>query len=115
MAIGRIHAVAIIIVQQNILLGQGVMIRRYKLRINAQARIAISLRDVAKDLVVSLVLLQNVEDMLENRRLADAQRHWYRRLAVLRHLLRLAYLPDAPILMDLRGIFAERFGCWNRN
>src|SRR5438034_8346554 len=56
MPIRRVDAVAIKVVEQHKSLGQGVVIGRNKLRINTEAGIAISLRHVAKHLVVSFVL-----------------------------------------------------------
>ena len=47
---------------------------------NAERRVAIAFLDVTEDLVVSPVLLDDIDDVLEHAWLADALRHRTRRL-----------------------------------
>src|SRR5207249_3241361 len=114
-AIGREDAIAIIIVEQNVLLRQGVMVGRNKLRVNAEAGIAVSLWKIAENLVVGFVFLQNVKDMLENGRLSGSQGHRHMQSADLSWLLRLPDLADTTVLVHLGGEFAQRLCCRDRN
>ena len=76
MAIGRIDAIAIEVVEQDVLPRQGMMVGGDELRVDAQAGIAVALGHVPEHLVVGLVLLEDVKHVLENGRLAGMHRHW---------------------------------------
>ena len=74
-SVGAQHPGAIEVVQQGKLPGQGVLVGRHFFSKHHQPRIAIALLHVAKNLIVSAVLLDDVEDVLEQRRLAVAYGH----------------------------------------
>ena len=68
MAIGADLAVDVEVVEQHELPGQGVMVGRHLLGKEAQVRLAVALRHVAEDLVVGAVLLDDVDAVLDRRR-----------------------------------------------
>ena len=74
MAVGRDVPVAVQVVQQHELLGQLVMVGRHVAAEHHQRRVAVAPGQVAEDLVVGAVLLDDVEDVLDRRR---ARRPWW--------------------------------------
>ena len=74
-AVGADFAVNIEIVQEHELPGQGVMIGRDPLGKNAKRRIAVALADIAEDLVVGPVFLDDIDAMLDRAGLADFGRY----------------------------------------
>ena len=74
-AVGRDVAVAIEVVEQHELLGQLVMVGRDVAAEHHQRRVAVAARHVAEDLVVGPILLDDVEHVLDRRRLADLGRN----------------------------------------
>ena len=75
MAIGRIHAVAIPIVEKYVLLRQGMVVGRNLPGKDAKRRVAVALRQVAQHLVVGPVLLDDVHHVFEYGWLAQLLRH----------------------------------------
>ena len=73
-------AVAVEVVQKHELLRQCVLIRRHLAPEEHQFRVAIALWEVAENLVVSAVLFENVNYVLDRARLADALGNRARRL-----------------------------------
>ena len=67
MAVGRVDAVAVKVVEQDELPGQGMMVGRDKLRINAQTGIAVPLWEVSEHLIVGFVLLEDIEHIVRVR------------------------------------------------
>ena len=72
---------AIGVVEQHELAHHLVLVRRDLLAEDAEVRVAVALLHIAEDLVVGAVLLDDVDDVLEDARLADALGHGTRRLA----------------------------------
>ena len=66
-AVGAHFAVAVEVVEQHELLGDGVVVGRDLAAEQAQARVAVALGDIAEDLVVGAVLLDDVDDVLDGR------------------------------------------------
>ncbi len=66
MAIGGDHAVAIKVVQKNELLGQRVQVGGRLASEDAKLRVAVALADVAENLIVGAVFLDDVDDVLED-------------------------------------------------
>ena len=71
-AVGALDAATIGVVQEGELADQSVLIRRDAFPENAKAGVAIAGGHVTQYLVVGAVLLDNVNDVLENTRFADA-------------------------------------------
>ena len=65
MAVGADFGIRVEIVQQHELAGEPVQVGRDALREQAQLRIAVALRQVAQDLVVGAVLLDDVEAVFD--------------------------------------------------
>ena len=74
-AIGADFALDVEVVEQHKFARQLVMIRRDALRENAERRIAIAFRHVTQHLIVSAVLLDNVENVFNGRLLAHLPRN----------------------------------------
>ena len=74
-AVGRHDAVAVVVVEQHEALGQRVLVGRHLAPEDAQARVAVGLREVAEDLVVGAVLLEHVDDVLDRRGFANLAWH----------------------------------------
>jgi hypothetical protein len=106
MAVRGIHAVAIKVVEQHILLRQRMMIGRNESRINAELGVAIALRKVAKHLIVGLVFFEDINDVLKYGGFARSPRDRDGDLARQRRLLGLFNLWDAAVLERLGGVFA---------
>ena len=70
MAVGRDVAVAVEVVEQHELLGQLVMVGRHLAAEHDQRRIAVAARQVAEDLIVGAILLDDVDDVLDRRGIA---------------------------------------------
>ena len=70
-AVGADLALDVEVVQQHELAGQGVVVGRDRLGKQAEVRIAVAFLHVAEDLVVGAVFLDDVDDVLDRRRLAD--------------------------------------------
>ena len=70
-AVGADLAVDVEVVEQHELAGQGVMVGRDRLGEQAEVRVAVAFGHVAEDLVVGAVLLDDVDDILDRRRVAD--------------------------------------------
>ena len=75
-SIGADFAVHVEIVQEHELARQRVVIGRHALGEKAKLRLAVALGNVAENLVVGAVLLDDVDDVLDRRRVADAAREW---------------------------------------
>ena len=73
--VGRDVAVAIQVVEQHELFGQLVMVGRDLAAEHHQRRIAVAARHVAEDLIVGAILLDDVQHILDRRRLADLGRN----------------------------------------
>ena len=71
MAVGADLALDVKVVQEHELAGQGVVVGRDGLGEQADVRIAVAFFHVAEDLVVGAVFLDDVDDVLDRRRLAD--------------------------------------------
>ena len=63
MAIGRDFALHIEIIKQHEVIGQGVQVGRDIFRENAKLRVAVAFFDIAENLVVCPVLLDNINAM----------------------------------------------------
>ena len=74
-AVGRKHARTIEVVEQDKLLRQGMLVRCDRARKQHQRRVAVALGHVAENLVIGSVFLDDVDDMLDRRRLAMALGH----------------------------------------
>ena len=74
-AVGRHHAVAVVVVQQDKLLGQGVVVGRDPPTVVAELRVAVALGKVAEDLVVGAIFLDDIDDVLDGGGLAGMLRH----------------------------------------
>ena len=70
----RLIAGTVVVVEQRELLGQRVVIRRDVASELHERRIAVALRHVAEHLIVGAVLLDDVEDVLDRRPLAEMHR-----------------------------------------
>lgn len=92
MAVGRVRAAVIEVVQQHELLGERVLVGRHLAPELHQVRITVALRQRAQHLIVSPVFLDDVEHVLEQRRLAQLLRDRHR-LRMLTLLLMLAAPP----------------------
>ena len=68
MTIGAFAAGAVSVIEQGELMNQLVLIRRDLFAENAEGRVAVALRDVAKDLVVAAVFLDNIYDVINGAR-----------------------------------------------
>ncbi|KDN82231.1 hypothetical protein KCH_59400 [Kitasatospora cheerisanensis KCTC 2395] len=73
-ALGGVGADVVRVVVQAELPGQRVLVGRHVLAELGQRRVAVALRQVAEDLVVGAVLLDDQEDVLDRRRVADPVR-----------------------------------------
>jgi hypothetical protein len=73
--VGAEDAAAISVVKEDEFADELVLVRRHLFAEDAQGRVAVSRSDVAEDLVVGPVFLDDVNDMLEDARLADALGH----------------------------------------
>ncbi len=71
MAVGRDVSVAVEVVEQHELLGQLVVVGRHVAPEHHQRRVAVASGHVAEDLVVGAILLDDVEHVLDRRRVAD--------------------------------------------
>ena len=69
--VGADLALDVEVVEQHELAGQGVVVGRDRLGEQADARLAVALGHVAEDLVVGAVLLDDVDDVLDRRGVAD--------------------------------------------
>ena len=78
--VGAENAGAIGVVEQHEIARELVLVGRDPLAEDAECGVAVALGDVAEDLVVGAVLLDDVDDVLEDARLADALRHRARRV-----------------------------------
>ena len=67
MAIDADFAIAVEVIEDDILLGQGVLIRRDLFAEDGQLRIAVGVWQVAELLIVGPVLLDDVDDVLDRR------------------------------------------------
>ena len=70
MPVGAQDAAAIEVVEQRELAGQGVQVRRDLLSEHHQLGLSPALFDIAEDLIVGAVFLDDVDDVLEDARLA---------------------------------------------
>ena len=73
-AVGRDVAVAVEVVEEDELLGQLVVVGRHLAPEHHQRRVAVAPGHVAEDLVVRAILLDDVEHMLDRRRVAHLGR-----------------------------------------
>ena len=74
-AIGRIHPIAVIVVEQRKAFREGMVVGRDLARKVAELRFAVALAHIAEDLVECPVLLDDIDDVLDDGRLADFG--WY--------------------------------------
>ena len=74
-AVGAEDRAAIGVVEEDELADELVLVGRHLLAEDAQGRVAVAFGDVAEDLVVGAVLLDDVDHVLEDARLADALGH----------------------------------------
>ena len=72
MAVGAQNAAAIGIIEQDEIANQLVLIRGDSLAKNAEGWIAFALREIAQDLVVSAIFFDDVDDVRDRARFADA-------------------------------------------
>ena len=77
-ALGGVRADVVGVVVEAELAGQRVLVRRHLLAELREARVAVALGHVAVDLVVGPVLLDQQEDVLDGRRVADPPRDGHR-------------------------------------
>src|SRR5262249_50589023 len=68
------HAAVVEVVEQRERVGQAVLVRRHGRPIRVVRRAAVALRQITEDLVVGAVLLDDQEDVLDRRRLAELVR-----------------------------------------
>ena len=113
-AVGAQNAAAVGVVEKSELADELVLVGGDLLAEDAQGGIAVPRGDVAQDLVVGPVLLDDVDDVLENARLSDPLGDGPGRLAGARLGQGLGYPPAAVILLDDPGQLPEvllpRFG-----
>ena len=74
-AVGGEDAVAVEVVQQRELLSECVMVRRHRPAEDTEPRVPVAARQIAEKLVVGPVLLDDVDHVLENGRLAGPLRY----------------------------------------
>src|SRR2546423_372801 len=84
-------------------------------RINAQAAVAVALREITENLIVSFVFFEDVEDVLKNGRFAHPRRHGHGQFARLRRLTGLFDLADAAVFAGLSGVLIESLQGRNGN
>jgi len=73
MAVGADLAVDVEVVQKNEVAGEGVVIRRDRFRKEAKVRLAVPFPDIAEDLVVGAVLLNDLHDVADPRPVAEPE------------------------------------------
>src|SRR4051794_28036712 len=104
MAVRREHAAAIEVVKKDELPGQGVVVGGNLLAKQQQVRIAVALLDVAKDLIVGAILLDDVHHVLEDGFLAMAMGYRDRNGIVARSAKTGQAVGNAIVLLDLLGV-----------
>ena len=70
MAVGREDAAAVEVIEQHEVLGQLVLVGRHLFTVDAQSGVTFRTSDVSKHLIVRAVLFDDVQHVLEDRRLA---------------------------------------------
>ena len=88
-------------------LRQGVVIGRHLFAEDGQARIAVALLHVAEHLVVGAVLLDDVDDVLEDRRLAVSSRHGHGLGVGVRFFQAGEAVGQAVVGVDLAGVASQ--------
>ena len=106
MALGGVRADVVGVVVEAELLGQRVLVRRHVLAELRQRRVAVALGHVAVDLVVGAVLLDEQEDVLDRRRVADPLRDRHRPSALLPlGQLDVDVVVAPAVLLEDRGVY----------
>ena len=93
--------IAVKVVEQHPLIGDGVMIRRDVLSEDRKPRIAVALLHIAEHLIVGAILLDDVDHVLDGRASADLARHDARLFRRTGHRQVLILVRD--IVVDLLG------------
>ncbi len=104
MPVGAVAAGGVEIVEQHELLGEKVLVGGDILTEHHQRWVAVAARHVAEDLVVGAVLLDDVDDVLDERRVARTHGHRERRLGWRGGGERGAFERQAVVLRDGEGV-----------
>ena len=107
MSIRTQNSIAVGIIEQHEVAHQLVLIRRNAFSENAERRIAVAALVIPEHLIVSAVFFDDIHDVLEDARLADALRDRPSRLVWPRRKLRDLQLLAAIILPHYCGEFLQ--------